>query len=877
MFCSRKRQHGFAAMVMVVLITMIALSMLISKTGEWIAGSGRRASATNDTQSQIHKAMVSFAGTYGRLPCPAAPTGALNPGWPNDIALLAVPASSTCTYTYGVVPWKVLGLSQEQVSDEWGRLISYRVYDGQFGLTQDKGASALNCDTKNLSSADVEPTATGLCNNLGGTHNTLRRDFITYTTFGTTPSFDKGVNVADFGSNVPNVAYVLISHGASGLGGYLPNGVRMSMPAIDAGDFANTQTSPSAFVRRAASDTNVLAGANGHYDDIVSYRTIADLLRQAGQEAREWGDITFDANTTANMTIASSDPNNPHFITTAKLGSFVAVASSTGVTGGAVEAGAVAGSYASCLWWPSKMDVVAGTLRSMVAASVEFAAEDNPSDSFPGFTLGFLAGTTAPTNETCGTTTAATTGATVAVGSRDITVTDTTGIILGMNAVGVGIDVGSTVSSITGQVVRLNKNAVSSGATTVSFSTSRQIRRDLGWAGGTLATYPNRFAAEFDATADSGTGGPPAVGTASDPNRPHLAIDLTGVVHGTDASSCATVGSGLPCDSEATSFPATSKTATGTSGTALVVVSDVAGIAYGMNVTGSGIGSSARVLSISGTSVTLSVVNSGSVSGIINFGAQSTANFMQNGLAVFHNARVEVSPNDCVAPTGTGLINGSSITVASNTGISSGMSAYGIGVASGATVTGVSGTTVTLSATNTAAVSGTITFGGSATASTSATGTAGQNTLMLKSANGIAVGMVAAGSGINSGATVQSFSGTTVTLSAVNTGTVSGTVTFTPVSALTRTLLKAWTLSNAGCNESSILCAAIKNTSVKFTSDISTNRQAMHAVSCIPTPTVANAYDSLYFGITTANRDTNSAGAANVKFQGLSVRSPSLP
>jgi hypothetical protein len=333
----------------------------------------------------------------------------------------------------------------------------------------------------------------------------------------------------------------------------------------------------------------------------------------------------------------------------------------------------------------------------------------------------------------------------------------------------------------------------------------------------------------------------------------------------------------LPCDSEITNFDTTSKASSGLAGSAVISVSDVSGIVHGMSVSGTGIGGGATVSAMSGTTVTLSALNSGAVTGTISFGSLSTTNFMQNGLTVFHNARAEVSPNDCIAPTATGFLNGSSITVSSNTGIASGMYVYGVGVASGATVTGVSGTTVTLSATNTAAVSGTVTFGGNATASTLGTGTASQNTISVTSPNGIAVGMVAAGSGIDSGATVQSFSGTTITLSAVNTGTVSGTLTFTPATALTRTLLKAWTLSNAGCNENTVLCAAFKNTSAKFISDISTNRQVMHAVSCIPAPTVSNAYDSLYFGITTANRDNNNTATANVKFQSLSVQAPSLP
>lgn len=59
-----------------------------------------------------------------------------------------------------------------------------------------------------------------------------------------------------------------------------------------------------------------------------------------------------------------------------------------------------------------------------------------------------------------------------------------------------------------------------------------------------------------------------------------------------------------------------------------------------------------------------------------------------------------------------------------------------------------------------------------------ATGTSGQSTIVVSSATGIVSGMYVTGSGIGTDATVSSVSGTTVTLSVANSGTVSGTVTF---------------------------------------------------------------------------------------------------
>ena len=66
-------------------------------------------------------------------------------------------------------------------------------------------------------------------------------------------------------------------------------------------------------------------------------------------------------------------------------------------------------------------------------------------------------------------------------------------------------------------------------------------------------------------------------------------------------------------------YPYNSTTATGASGAKTIVVASTTGIAVGQQATGSGIGTNATVRGISGTTITLSVVNSGTVSGPIVF------------------------------------------------------------------------------------------------------------------------------------------------------------------------------------------------------------------------------------------------------------------
>jgi hypothetical protein len=66
-------------------------------------------------------------------------------------------------------------------------------------------------------------------------------------------------------------------------------------------------------------------------------------------------------------------------------------------------------------------------------------------------------------------------------------------------------------------------------------------------------------------------------------------------------------------------FPYNSTTATGTSGLKTIVVASNTGIAIGQQVTGTGIGTNCQVRSINGTTITLTVANSGTVSGSIVF------------------------------------------------------------------------------------------------------------------------------------------------------------------------------------------------------------------------------------------------------------------
>lgn len=192
-------------------------------------------------------------------------------------------------------------------------------------------------------------------------------------------------------------------------------------------------------------------------------------------------------------------------------------------------------------------------------------------------------------------------------------------------------------------------------------------------------------------------------------------------------------------------------TATGTSGTPTITVSAATNLVKGLGVTGTGVAAGAYITNIVGTTITLSINNSGAVSGTMAFTCNGPTNralkvsattniiagssfvtVSQGGLTV--PARV-LEVNSVGTSTNvlyldqtitTAITAGTTINLATNAGASAtvitldnttgmyvGAGITGTGIAANATVSAISGTQVTLSAATTAAVTGTLNIVGS--------------------------------------------------------------------------------------------------------------------------------------------------------------------
>ena len=268
--------------VMVIVLLVLVAGYVLSR----VAGSSDEVTTTRKRLAAAAEALDAYAGSAARLPCPADPTV--------DTGVEVTDTAATCMFGEGTLPWRTVGMKREDAYDTWGRKISYRVYTGNNGsLTQPGGASMVDCDTDQVA-ASVGTTAGaggfgGLCN---VNHNTLAADFI----------LNKGLNVDDSGTPVL-AAYVLISHGATGLGGYTVSGARLDLPA---GEERNNTRETGAFTIKAFSDVDVAATKGTHFDDLLVYRTVADLARRSNRAARDWPETPTPA--TAALGIAFNAP-----------------------------------------------------------------------------------------------------------------------------------------------------------------------------------------------------------------------------------------------------------------------------------------------------------------------------------------------------------------------------------------------------------------------------------------------------------------------------------------------------------------------------------------------------------------------------------------
>jgi prepilin-type N-terminal cleavage/methylation domain-containing protein len=276
---SRRRGFTLIEVVVVLLIFGVVIAMAAAITRGISAAQKRSLSATRI--AGIEAALAQFVTQQKRLPCPADGTLASSA----NNAGVEMRAGGVCTGNQqnGVVPWRTLGLTETDATDAWDRRLTYRVGPS---LAQDSGMDMSACDPAG-SEPPTAPAAGRTCT-AGCTSTTPAAC--------TPPSAflpGKGLQVRNVAGTVlmdPNAtphtgaAYVVVSAGESGGGGYLSSGTLASSTVGDGTEeMKNYASLPYTVAVTYYVDSALTETADAtHFDDWVSRPSVLAVITKAG-------------------------------------------------------------------------------------------------------------------------------------------------------------------------------------------------------------------------------------------------------------------------------------------------------------------------------------------------------------------------------------------------------------------------------------------------------------------------------------------------------------------------------------------------------------------------------------------------------------------
>lgn len=283
---SRRSRAGFTlveiAVVLVILAILIAMAAFLTRG---IVAAQKR-SLTGSRLALADAALVQFVMQQKRLPCPADGT---KPSSDPTAGAEGARNAGGCQGTMqdGVLPWRALGLSETDALDGWDHRLTYRV-DPVLGA--DSGIDMSWCDP-----AGTEGGAPPRACNVSCTASTLVNCTPPSAFLGTRGLLVKNVaGVVLMNPNPPvsnpptGAAYVVISHGETGGGGYLPTGNLGANPTGDGTEeMKNYASLPYVAAATYYVDDSISdAAAATHFDDIVSRPSILSVASKAGLAPR---------------------------------------------------------------------------------------------------------------------------------------------------------------------------------------------------------------------------------------------------------------------------------------------------------------------------------------------------------------------------------------------------------------------------------------------------------------------------------------------------------------------------------------------------------------------------------------------------------------
>ncbi len=271
-----RKARGFT--IIEILVVLIILSMVLAMAAMVTKGvaAGQKRSITTTRLAGIDAAIINFVAVQKRMPCPADGTKASSDA--SAGREMARDAAGCSTQASGVVPWRSLGLSEPDATDGWERRLTYRT-DVQLG--KDNAMNMSSCDPAGSEAGATPRDCNTSCTSAALASCTPPAAFIGGK--GLTVKNVTGVVVMNPAAGVnTGAAYVLISHGETGGGGYLNTGRLFAGTTTDgteeAKNYANLPI--GAYYVDDSIDDN--PGLLSHFDDTMSRTSVLGLINKAG-------------------------------------------------------------------------------------------------------------------------------------------------------------------------------------------------------------------------------------------------------------------------------------------------------------------------------------------------------------------------------------------------------------------------------------------------------------------------------------------------------------------------------------------------------------------------------------------------------------------
>jgi prepilin-type N-terminal cleavage/methylation domain-containing protein len=236
---------------------------------------------TRRVMDQINEALIGYAQTNGRLPCPAVAT---TPAGTVVGGLSAGVESPTCTTAgtiVGVIPWSTLGVPE---TDAWGRRFTYRVAAVFSDSIASNTVTTSTASTLPTPPASQSPTCTVTTNLTQSSFALCSLGEIAVLNRTTDAAYSKPTP-AVLGSGL---AAVFVSHGKNGFGGYQINGTQVT--GVTAG--TDEASNASGGLSGAVTGGNPASSWNFYYRTATAY-TSACSDTAAGSPFCEFDDIVY--------------------------------------------------------------------------------------------------------------------------------------------------------------------------------------------------------------------------------------------------------------------------------------------------------------------------------------------------------------------------------------------------------------------------------------------------------------------------------------------------------------------------------------------------------------------------------------------------------